>query len=258
MVKLLKRVVGKFRRDGVAGVAQAAWNRIRELVVSHPIAYALRDLGRKPSFSVVQIGAYIGPSSNDPLSAFFQSRAGHGLKAILVEPVHEYFERLRENYRGLEGLHFENIAIAETSGERDFYRLGVKPGDFGFPDEVEQYGSLMADRMTDMWQRYGGDERTKEFYQKHRVVERVRCLTLADLLAKYDIKQLDLLQIDAEGYDYEILKTIDFKSLRPSYINYERAMLGKDKETACRAMLTNAGYKLSDYDMDTFCTLTRG
>lgn len=253
---LLRRVVKKFQRVGASGVAKAAWNRVWMKIKPHPITYVLRDLGKKPSFSVVQVGAYVGPSFNDPLYKFIQSKSGQGLKAVLVEPVKEYFDRLRENYRNLAGVHFENAAIAETSDERDFYRLGVRPSEYGYTDELEQLGSLRPDRMTEIWGSLDGDEQTRDFYLKHRVVERVRCLTLPDLLARYDIKQLDLLQIDAEGYDYEILKTIDFKSLRPCYINYERALLGEEKERECRAMLTGAGYKLVDYGPDTLCTLS--
>ena len=67
---------------------------------------------------------------------------------------------------------------------------------------------------------------------------------------------LDLLQIDAEGYDYEILKTIDFDRIRPRFVNYERVLL-LDEEPACRSMMRDAGYVLFDWDIDTLCVATR-
>ena len=39
------------------------------------------------------------------------------------------------------------------------------------------------------------------------IPERVPCISLKGLLAKYCITQIDLLQIDTEGYDAEIIKS---------------------------------------------------
>ena len=65
---------------------------------------------------------------------------------------------------------------------------------------------------------------------------------------------MDLLQIDTEGYDYEILRTIDFSRLRPRFINYERELL-QDDGPACRSMLSAAGYVLFDWGEDDKDTL---
>ena len=40
--------------------------------------------------------------------------------------------------------------------------------------------------------------------------EDVKCVSLDSLLVKYNINNIDLLIIDAEGYDYEIIKAIPF------------------------------------------------
>jgi hypothetical protein len=111
--------------------------------------------------------------------------------------------------------------------------------------------------MTDLWARYEGEVlgpghagELQEFWLAHRVTERVRCTTVAALLERHGVRHLDLLQIDAEGYDHEILRTIDFDALRPRFINYERVLLGAD-EPACRALLTAAGYRLVDWGQDT-------
>jgi hypothetical protein len=62
------------------------------------------------------------------------------------------------------------------------------------------------------------------------------------------------LQIDAEGYDFKILKTLDFNKLKPKFINYERVLLQED-EQACREMLEAQGYRLFDWGQDTLCIL---
>ena len=109
--------------------------------------------------------------------------------------------------------------------------------------------------MEELWDNYERLEEAQEFYLKHRVVENVQCVTLEMLFAKHDIQQLDLLQVDAEGYDFEILKTLDFSKIKPRFINYERVLL-KENESVCRDMLTKHGYELVDWGQDTLAILT--
>ena len=225
-----------------------------------PLVSVLNDLSASNSFTIVQIGAYIGKTGNDPLARFLMATlAGPGrrnAKVVLVEPVQEYFEALKKNYSGLGGVWCENTAIAEKEGARDFWRIKVDPTLFGLPGWLAQLGSLRSDRMTKLWENYEKDSSLQKFYLEHRVVEKVRCITFKQLLDKYQITDIDLLQIDAEGYDFEILKSIDFSTIRPRFVNYERVLLG-DEEEECREMMRNAGYVLRDWGQDTLCTRAR-
>ena len=56
--------------------------------------------------------------------------------------------------------------------------------------------------------------------------------SLDELLIRHHIDDLDLLQIDAEGYDLEIIAMIDFNTTRPRFINYERVLL-QESERFC-------------------------
>jgi len=210
----------------------------------------LEWLATRESFTVVQIGAYVGDSPGDPLHHFLRAKLpGYPARvAVLVEPVREYFEDLRDAYADLPTVHLENVAIAEEEGERDLYRLapGVDPTDHGYGEWLAELSSLDPDR----WDRWVRHDAAKDFWHRHRSVERVRCWTLEQLLERHDLAHVDLLQIDTEGYDFEILKTIDFSRLRPRFINYERVHLHED-EAACRAMLRDAGYVLFNWDVDT-------
>jgi FkbM family methyltransferase len=215
---------------------------------------ALDWLAARHAYVVVQIGAYVGDTANDPLYGFLRATLPDRPQslAVLVEPVHEYFAALRDAYGDLPTVRLENVAIAEEEGVRDFYRLapGLEHGDYGW---LAQLGSLRRERMTDLWDRYEGfhswDE-PKNFWHQHHTVEKVQCWTLEQLLERHGLERVDLLQIDAEGYDYEILRTIDFSRLRPRFINYERVLLQEDEPT-CREMLRDAGYALFDWGQDT-------
>ena len=222
--------------------------------------FALDWLAAQPTFSIVQVGAYIGNTINDPLHTFLLRELPRkpGSTVVLVEPVAEYFEQLEAAYAGVPGARFENVAIADGEGERDFYRLGVDPASHGRPEWLSQLGSLRETRMTEMWDRYeqglmdqlGETRDLKSWWLENRVVELVRCVTLDQILQRHQLDRLDLLQIDAEGYDYEILRTIDFARTRPRFVNYERVLLDDD-ERACRELMMGAGYVLFDFNQDT-------
>ncbi len=134
--------------------------------------------------SIVQIGAYIGDTRNDPLFRFLQPqlpiRAALGLetKVVLVEPIREYFDQLRTNYAGLPDIEFENLAVSEHEGILEMYRLGVDPTDYGYPEWISQLSSLKKERMEELWARYERDENIQAFYLKHRIVEHVDSVPL--------------------------------------------------------------------------------
>jgi FkbM family methyltransferase len=52
-------------------------------------------------------------------------------------------------------------------------------------------------------------------------VLRVPCVTLEDFLARRGISAVDLLKIDAEGYDFEVLESLNFHSVKPELVLIE-------------------------------------
>jgi FkbM family methyltransferase len=216
-------------------------------------------LDRKRHFSIIQIGAYVGATENDPLNEFLvealprRAKRGYTATVVLIEPVRDYFERLRQNYVGIPFVHFVNAAVTEAEGRRALYRIDVDPTKFGYPEWLAQLSSLKEDRVGEIWDRCEKNSEYKEFLWEHRVEETVDCIPFARVLASHDIQNLDFLQIDAEGYDYEILRSIDFSIFKPTYVNYERELL-LDQETDCRKMMREAGYSLTNWGQDTFCT----
>jgi FkbM family methyltransferase len=214
------------------------------------IEKVLAELEQQEDVVIVQIGAYVGDTPNDPLVQCLRTNLSRfpGSRALLVEPVREYFELLKDNYADLPGAVFENVALAAYDGECTFFRIGVDPSRYGQPDWLTQCGSTRPDRMEELWDscESEGDPEIKAFWHEHSLTETVPCLRFETLLARHGITHVDFLQIDTEGSDYDILRTIDFSRVRPDYINYEHELLNDDKP-ACRAMLQAAGYELHDW-----------
>lgn len=169
-------------------------------------------------------------------------------RGILVEPLRHLFDKLLENYRDQPQLIFENAAIDEKEGRRVLYHL------------KEDRGSGKR------WQE-GLGSFNKDVILKHKnciagledfiVAQDVPCLTVKALIKKYGVHKIDFLQIDTEGYDYVILKTLDFKNMAPEMILFEYIHLSAcDKDGAMRLLKDN-GYKIIVFAADAFAYLPR-
>src|SRR5258708_21959791 len=133
---------------------------LRRIYNPNPLLDLLEDLYSDSDKVIVQIGANIGKTDSDPLYRYFERNFGPHYsvdqvrgRAILVEPVHYLFEELKRNYTGFSNLYYENVAIAEKAGLRDFFRLDEQVASqitekFDF---LPQIGSLVPERTKDMW-----------------------------------------------------------------------------------------------------------
>lgn len=178
-------------------------------------------------------GAYL-----DPLHTFIQRDRWSG---ILVEPVGYVFEQLIENYRGHENLVFENAAICDHSGKRDFHYIRQN-------DELPRWCSQLGSFRRDVILTHAG--RIPDI-ESHLVKEPVECLTFDGLLNKHGVEKVDLLHVDAEGYDYEILKQFELDRFCPGLVLYEHKHLGEYDRAACESLFTQRGYEIIRKDQDT-------
>jgi FkbM family methyltransferase len=193
------------------------------------------DVG--PELFFVQIGAFDG-QTNDPIHELVER---HGWRGVLAEPQRRYFEALERTYAGNHRVTLRNVALARESGVRPFYRVREDPG---APPWVPQLASFDRDTIL-----------AHEFaYPRLRqliVEDEVQTLSLEDLLADTDVARVDVFQIDAEGYDAEIVKMIDLARWRPAIVHFEHDHLSPaDHESAMR-YLADAGYGLYVKRFDT-------
>jgi FkbM family methyltransferase len=192
---------------------------------------------KKSSPFFVQIGAMDGVMV-DPLHKIVKR---HRWPGLLLEPIPWHFNSLKNNYRGHDNLIFENVAIAESAGNREMYT--VTPESilrFNLPKWALGISSLFPDRNA-----IGGVEcpvRSYKAIQPHVVRQIVSCCTLQEVLDRHHIDRIDLLQIDTEGADYQILNQLNFSRYRPSVIHIEFALLPPPEQKACLALLKEHSY----------------
>lgn len=216
------------RRLGYARARAPVW------LVDHPqhvernlLRYVAADaVARRGELAFLQVGAFDGEADDD-LRAVIDA---YPCRGILVEPQPGAFARLQETYGAHPRLQLLNVAIDRESGERPFYttknrRSVVASFDRG---HLRKHGVAEADI----------------------VCETIRCLTIADVLGAAGWQHLDLLQIDAEGYDGEILRSLDLNRVRPAIIRFEFAHFTRRELDACLARLASHGYAFLTEDKD--------
>lgn len=187
----------------------------------------------------VQVGSN-DAGYGDPLS--FHT-LHHGWRGLMIEPLPHIFERLCKRYANVPGLQFANVAIDREPGERPFYHLR-RSDEPGLPPWYDMLGSFKRDNVL-KHAAYLADI-------PERIVEtNVRCQTFAGLCAEHNIERFDVLHIDAEGYDYEVLRTVELRRYAPALVLYERMHLSPQDQTAGLKQLHDAGYQTHDDPVDT-------
>lgn len=194
--------------------------RNKQLAIPNLVRSLAADLLlQQGKLSFTQVGAFDGTSDDDltrllPLG---------NVQGLLVEPQPEPFELLQQRYASQQNLHLVNAAIASERGERSFYR-------------PRSGASRLASFDRRNLLRHG--VRSDDI-----VAETVECLPLDAVLVDAGFERLDVLQIDAEGYDLEVLATLDFDRWRPSVVRFEYLHLEPRLLDACIAELASQGYQ---------------
>lgn len=195
------------------------------------LRYFLETLGKERGGEVflLQIGAMDGKTF-DPVHEYITR---FGWQGLLVEPIAEQFERLQATYAGHPGMALANVAIGEQSGKAVMHRI---PSHHIADGSVPKWGEGLAS--------FYPDRNALAFADVSplMVEEEVRCCTLPELLEAQGVTRIDVLQIDAEGNDYHILKQLDFTRFTPLVINFELVNLPKGEQTAAKRLLDAQGY----------------
>jgi FkbM family methyltransferase len=160
------------------------------------------------------------------------------------------FDRLSRNYGRVAGVSLENAAVAERDGRLPFHYL-AEPGEEerdGLPGWYDGIGSFSREAVM-------SHARDIPDIERRLVVEDVPALTFESLCEKHGLEEVDLLLIDAEGYDWELIRAIDFARRSPRLLIYEHYHLDPDGRRACRAHLERIGYETMEEHFDTFCLL---
>jgi len=169
----------------------------------------------------VQIGSNTGNVGNDPIWALLED--GSFDKALLIEPLPHVFKRLKRNCENLTSKNLE-IALDNTA-------IGSKsdPEKITLYSAADERASQLASREklhTTQWlnqYKIFGIPFIPKVIDTSIVKHEVPCNPLSTVLLRHNMqnKQLDILDVDTEGYDLEILDGIDWTDFKPLVVAFE-------------------------------------
>ncbi len=176
----------------------------------------------------LQIGAYDGQVHDAILDIIRR----FPVRGVLVEPQPTVFASLQVLHKNRDNLLLVNAAIDRETCRRPFFMSKNNDVEFASFDRSHllKHG-LRADDI---------------------VSHEVDCFTVDDVLNLANFDTVDLLQIDAEGYDYEILKSINFDRICPKFIRFEYLHLSETDLKECLHMLAGRGYRFLAEKLDIF------
>jgi FkbM family methyltransferase len=177
------------------------------------------ELLKNRDFAFLQIGAFDGVGDDDLRELVTR----HRLRGVLVEPQPKAFSRLQRTYRDQPQVTLLQAAIAEREGTREFYCRRDAP-------------TMAASFDREHLRRHGIPD-------TEIVARTVLCHTVESALRSAGLDRVDLVQIDAEGFDWPIIRSIDFARLRPSIVRFEYRNLPARDADACLELLAAHGYR---------------
>lgn len=199
--------------------------------------------------TVIQIGANDG-ITHDPIHKFIKRDAWNG---VLLEPQSYVYENfLKKIYAKNPGINTLCAAIGPEDGTQRLYKIGFctmrwATGLASFQKEnVEK--AFSSGMVRNQCEKYN-----IKIPESNELIssEDVMMICPETLLKKFGISTIDLLQIDAEGYDYEVVKIFKVDQFKPRAIIFEHTHLSEEDKISCLNHLKSHYYEVARFGPNT-------
>lgn len=181
--------------------------------------------------AIIQVGSNDG-ISNDPL---YESILQHKRQSYLIEPIDYLAEKLRSLHKFNSYVNVCQFAIHPTSNSVEFFCLprdaDIKMGDLWKP-WFDQIGSFSRQHLI----------KHSPFIDPFIETIDIPCSTLSSFISGNKVKDISILHIDAEGFDLEVLGTIDLEKIKPSMIMLEHKHLALNPLLKLVSSMKSSGY----------------
>lgn len=231
--RLARRLAGKAER--------ARWRRHQENTAAfRACCAAIPTRVADPFF--VKVGAHDGVTG-DPCSDLLL--ADTAWRGLLIEPVPICFARLSANFADSSRFDLANVAVGSGGSPATFYTVapGARDAVPDLPDYVDQLGSFDRHHIVKHC-----DGRLAPFIRELEVT----VMPLAEVLRVRGVRACHLLHVDAEGHDYEVLRTLDFSIVKPLVIFVEHDHLSAADKRGLVRLLRRHRYRVHDCGRDFF------
>jgi FkbM family methyltransferase len=200
--------------------------------------------------TVVQIGANDG-INNDPIHKFIRRDHWQG---VLIEPQKYVFEKyLKPLHRKTKGIIVLNVGMDKKHGLKPIYKISVSNSRWAtglatFDRKILE--KAINSGYVEVHAKKEGcplPENKNEYITE----ELVNCISAETLLKITAIEKIDWLQIDTEGFDFEIIKMFNIDLTRPAVIVFENLHFSFPVKEECSDYLKLHGYTSRDFGANT-------
>ena len=196
-------------------------------------------------FGLVVIGAHIGVHIQQDLEEYKNQNI------LLIEPVPHNVGALKRNTSKFFNIVIDPISVSSKKEIKKFY--------FVKAESISKLGKHWASGIGSFKKQHLLDHKTKRFNIEEIDIDfvEIQSLSFSDLTRKHSISSIDKLQIDVEGSEYEILKSINYKEANINKIIFESkhfdgTFTEGEKLDEIKKKLTENGYKISKLDKENF------
>ena len=187
--------------------------------------------------NLIQIGANDGENF-DELSYFIKR---FKTESILVEPIYEHIQKLKETYSSHTNIKLENVAIFEEEEKK--YLFSVKKE---FREIYGNHAKAISSFTSNHLLKHG-------IKKKHIEKIEVKSISINQLLEKYKINKVDLFYCDAKGYDGNIVLGLLKSKIQCKIIIFEYIHVENEKLEDVLNFLKKENFKYFSVKENLFC-----
>ena len=194
----------------------------------------ISEILKNKKIQIIQVGANDGVKG-DPLRNFV-TKYSDFIKLLAIEPQEVAFENLKKNYLGYKNIFFSNKAVG-NGYEKNFYFFNKNYSDLNNTnDTFDRHSSFEKSHLIKRISQK--DIKEKEF-DRYIGVLKIKTYKLDEILHEFknDFSQPTFLQIDAEGYDDEVI-------INSSVENFKFKNLSEERLKILNIFLTKNGYEI--------------
>jgi len=202
--------------------------RLRAIELSDVISRRMLEIG--PELAFIQIGAFDGITA-DPLRKYIEK---YGWRGVLVEPQARAVNKLRQLYNGNRCIVILQAALDHECGTRTLFTVES--------ETAPAWAGGMASFQREHVVKHSGLIPGIETMIREETVD---CITFDEVLARLASERIDLLQIDAEGFDAYLLSLFPFDRVQPAIVHWEIKHYTKAQKEQCLDRLAGFGYRFA-------------
>ena len=194
-------------------------------------------------YGLVVLGAHFGIYLDQQILSYKKSNI------ILVEPVPYNINILKKKYSSFRNINICSNVIYNEDKIDNFY--------FVKEDSISKLGKHWASGIGSYDKSHILNHKSKRFNISESDISEIKIefITFDSLIRQYQVGSIDKLQIDIEGAEYEVLKSIDFKKIKIKKMLFESKHFdGTFKEgkklSEIKEKLISANYNLTQIDKE--------